>query len=923
MRSEWILPGVFNYSCFRILCLFLFLTSSINAEIDSEKTKVVLVLYSDRAIPAVAIFDDSMQRTLRSNYEGAFDYYVEYLDLERFSDTHDDSAIINFLRDRYQDHPPDVIVAERIPALKLLLKHRETLFPGTPIVHTVLTTREVQQNSFPADVVGTPVNWDPTPILELAFQMHPDRRRLTIVTGTLPFDKRWDAALRHWASVNDTGRSVEFLSGLPLEEVASHLAKLGKEDIVFTPGIMGDGSGKTFNGEHSLNIVSKNANAPIYGAFENHVGNGCTGGLITTYESMAEKAADSVIKILQGIPPSEIEQEEMLPRVACFDWRMVRRWEIPEERIPPDSIIRYREPTFWEAYRWHVLGMIAVLIAESLLIAGLLIQRRHRMRVQRSLDERLAFEHMVSECSTAFVNMPDAQIESHIEETMKATARLLEFDGARLSFKTQRGIEIRLTANPDAEDNAAIEALSNPDRFPWSSQRLQQGHDVYFCTLDELPREANADRLAFEKLSIHSLCSIPLSSEGSAFGVFTLFNRSRKMTTNAELLKRHRMVGNLILNALIRREAQQSIEASERAMSLAADAAKLVYWIWNIPTDEIWATTKGRELYGLISDERIDFQQFLETVVQEDRESLLVAVQESISNGTDFECEYQINTPQNVRRWIVARGRVEFDDQQHPRRMRGVSIDVTRRKKAEEESSQLRSEFAHQLRVNTLGELSGALAHELSQPLAAILANAEAAEILLSLPNPDINEIRSILSDIRQDDSRAGEIIHGIRSFLRREEPKISCLNVSKLIEESIRLIRPVATLLDVEVKTEVMENLPIVRGDQIQLLQVVLNLAVNGMDAMRESPPENRLLILQARLINPQTVEVAVVDRGHGIKQDDVEQVFSPFVSTKPNGLGLGLPICRKIVESHGGSLKLRNNSEGGVTGYFVLSIM
>ena len=249
-----------------------------------------------------------------------------------------------------------------------------------------------------------------------------------------------------------------------------------------------------------------------------------------------------------------------------------------------------------------------------------------------------------------------------------------------------------------------------------------------------------------------------------------------------------------------------------------------------------------------------------------------------------------------------------------------LSRDVLRAATLSDDLAQQRNEVAHLSRVTTLGEISGSLAHELGQPLGAILTNTDSIEMLLQSPAPDLAEVRVILADIRRDDLRASEIIHGMRAFLRRQQLDLQPLDVRYLAEETVKLISSDATARRTTVGIEIPPDLPLVRGDRVHLQQVLLNLLVNGMDAMSTCPVADRRVTIRAALPAPHTVEFAVSDAGVGIPPGDIDRIFTPFHTTKQGGLGLGLPICRSIIEAHGGSISLQNNPERGTTARFTL---
>jgi signal transduction histidine kinase/ligand-binding sensor domain-containing protein len=244
------------------------------------------------------------------------------------------------------------------------------------------------------------------------------------------------------------------------------------------------------------------------------------------------------------------------------------------------------------------------------------------------------------------------------------------------------------------------------------------------------------------------------------------------------------------------------------------------------------------------------------------------------------------------------------------------------REKTAHEVQQLRDELAHSSRVSTMGQLASSLAHELNQPLGAILRNAEAAELLMEQNPPDLAEIRAILADIRLDDERAGGVINRMRSLLKRQKAERSQLSTGDLLQEVGALACSDALRRNVKLTVDASPGLPPVQGDRVQLQQVLLNLFLNGMDAMSEQPPERRRLIVQARQADAHRIEVSVRDFGTGISKPSLARLFEPFFSTKPHGMGLGLPISRTIIEAHQGKIWAENRPDGGACFYFTLPV-
>jgi C4-dicarboxylate-specific signal transduction histidine kinase len=251
-----------------------------------------------------------------------------------------------------------------------------------------------------------------------------------------------------------------------------------------------------------------------------------------------------------------------------------------------------------------------------------------------------------------------------------------------------------------------------------------------------------------------------------------------------------------------------------------------------------------------------------------------------------------------------------------------TNTEITGRKQAELETRQQRQELAHLTRVAMLGELSGALAHELNQPLTAILSNAQAAQRLLAREPADIVEVREILHDIAEDDRRAGEVIQRLRAMLKKGEAKIVPLDLNELMQEVLRLAHSDLITRNVSVTTQLESRLPPVLGDRVQLQQVLLNLILNACEAMSGNQASERKLTVAIARDPEKSVRACIVDRGTGIAADEMERVFEPFFTTKEHGLGLGLPICRSIVAAHGGRLWASNNEDRGATFYLTLPV-
>jgi PAS domain S-box-containing protein len=373
-------------------------------------------------------------------------------------------------------------------------------------------------------------------------------------------------------------------------------------------------------------------------------------------------------------------------------------------------------------------------------------------------------------------------------------------------------------------------------------------------------------------------------------------------------------------DALRAAQLGRELRESEARMTLASEAAGFGVWMWNIAGNQIWGSERWLRLFGFAPDATVTFESLIQRIHPDDRELVERAVRRAVADQSDYAAEYRVVLPDNTQRWVTARGRVYPDTHGKPVRMMGATIDITARKQAELEVQQQRGELAHLSRVTMLGELSGSLAHELNQPLTAILSNAQAAQRFLAHDNADLNEVRDILADIVAEDKRAGEVIRRLRLLLKKGEVQHQPFDLNEAVREVLKLVRSDLVNQGVAVHTELAPALPAVNADRVQLQQVLLNLVMNACDAMAGGPAGDHKLIIRTGLAGNEGIRVSVADRGVGLAPDNLEKVFEPFFTTKVQGMGLGLSVCRTIITAHGGKLWAANNPERGATFHFTL---
>ena len=343
-------------------------------------------------------------------------------------------------------------------------------------------------------------------------------------------------------------------------------------------------------------------------------------------------------------------------------------------------------------------------------------------------------------------------------------------------------------------------------------------------------------------------------------------------------------------------------------------------WLWDIARDRIEFTESAHALHGLTSRAAMNCQAWLMTLHADDQKPARQAIQRALETKSNYQNEYRVIHPDGSERWISIQGRGYFNSTGKPLRLIGVLFDVTARKRAEQVSKDQHQVLTHMARVSTLGELSAALAHELNQPLTAILCNAQAGQRFMAQTPPDLEELRTILADIAADNLRAGAVVSRLMGLFKKGDTIQQVLDINALIEDVTQLLRSEFITKQVSLLLHLSADLPKTMGDPVQLRQVLLNLIMNSIEAMTTSASGSHQLRISTNLHDANNLEVAVRDTGPGIVPQMLGQVFESFVTGKPHGLGIGLAISRTIIAAHGGRLWADNASEGGAILRFTL---
>ena len=366
-----------------------------------------------------------------------------------------------------------------------------------------------------------------------------------------------------------------------------------------------------------------------------------------------------------------------------------------------------------------------------------------------------------------------------------------------------------------------------------------------------------------------------------------------------------------------RKAAEELLRQSDERFQLVLRSTNAVIYDWDMVTDTLWWSANGLKLFGYELRDRLDNGWWVDLLHPEDREPVTSRFRSATDGSALWEAEYRLRRADGSYAWVHERGYILRDQDRRPLRMIGTLMDITDHKRVAE----INEELVHASRLAVLGELSASIAHEINQPLGAILSNADSAEMLLAADPPQLDELKQVIDDIRRDDVRAGEVIRRMRSLLRKQELVMEPFDLNRAIGDVLELVRTDLSRRGVEVTTK-FAMIPIVHGDQVHVQQVVMNLVLNSLEVMTENVASKRGIDIVTARTDDGQIEVTFADTGPGIHPQHLARLFDSFFTTKQNGMGLGLSIARSIVEAHGGRIWAENGAEGGAVFHFSIPV-
>lgn len=730
------------------------------AQTPAEPNRI-LVLYAPAPdSPTAAPFIERLRATMRTELARPVEFYEEFLDLDRFPDAARRQQLTRYFNDKYRGFRLDVVIAVGSVALQFATNELRPILPGVPVVFGMTYVHQVNVATLPTNVTGRLITVSLGSTLRMARLLQPDAKRVVVIAGASAIDSV--ALAGALADIGPLRDSVQLVvrQGWTYDTLLADLRRSSEHSIVFIAHFRRDGRGRLFVPVEAIAALARESRWPVYGYVDRMIGTGVVGGSMFRQDDEAAETGRLAARVIHRRPGDPIPPVQTAARLFIADWRQLRRWHLDENRLPAGTEVLFRTPSLWERYYPTILGILAIMAAQSILIGVLLVERRTRVRVQRSLEDQVAYEQTMAAITTAAVRHAPEDAPRALED---ALGRIAEYAGADAAVLSQY---------PDA-------AAQTPTRLSWS--RLPAPEDGSGPPGSLSPEHAG-----------HSRLELPLIVAGKHVAQLELYRSQSAGPWPSDVDARLRPAGQLIAGAIARAAATNS-------------------------ADEAWR------------------------------------------------------------------------------------------------------QVAHIGRVATIGELAATISHELRQPLTAIRSNAEVGTKLLSQEAPDLHEVKQVLEEIVADNVRASGVIDHVRELLRKEQPRMTTVDVNEICRNAVSLLRRDWRARGVTVDLALEPHLSPVTGSPVELQQVVLNLGLNALEAVANSVGDRIVTI--GTMNRSEAVELFVKDTGPGLTRENQSRLFESFYSTKPHGLGMGLAIVRSIAERHRGRALAENASPGGAVFRVILS--
>lgn len=864
---------------------------------EGAPKRLLFLLPNELSQPDALALVRGMQSVFATEIPGQVDLSPEFVE-----GSEEEGA---WLTAKYSRRPPDLILTYPRGPLRAALRLRERAQPAPQVLLFMNVDSPYPQAPEGAWIHRIEYQLSQFESIAVALKLLPGTRNIAYIGGGTVYDR--EVALGWFGQIAARWPSFGLidLSNLPIDELRKRVSQLPPHTIAFLSVYNADARGLPITRRTLAADLAPRANAPLFDIQDDALGAGIVGGWLRDMEKAGSELALKAVQLVRNEPMDPVVGLKLASKLYRFDGRQLRRWGIDEKLLPEGSSVEFRESTFWQSH-WHwMVGGAAIYALLTGWLIRLVRQRRKRQDVEAELREQAEFEAILADTSRALVNRKAFFSERDpLRQAMERFRQLARLSRVTLFFVRQEGGVPKVYRFSSPE----FTGPENLMLYQHLISEIAAGREVRIGDVRKLP---SPDREALLTAGTRAVLIVPVRLFGHQCGGISLVDTTGPRDWTDETAARARRIGEAagavwayaVAEDDLNRSGSlsQAILASHEGYVVALDRDGTVLHA-NDPTlsrtsgTGLAPVTAGMPYEAVWSGLSAKPAKILDGVAQ-------------VLAGERSEMEDEIETGE---RWI----RIHAIPLLHDRGGAVVThVDITGPKRAALRGSHDLGQVSHSNRLSALGELASSLAHEISQPLSAILANADSAHAILSMPQPDLPELGAAVADIQSDGRRAASVIRDMRALLRKNssaEP--APVDLSAVVTDTVRLVENDAAQRRVRVDLQLCCGGAVAAIGRTQFQQVLLNLLSNALDAAAAAPEGIRSIVLRTHCEGGHVV-VEVADNGPGVPPGDREKIFEPFMTTKSEGLGVGLSISRSIVTRAGGVIELVDSEAGGAT--------
>ena len=670
-----------------------------------EKKRVLVIFHAQSDLPAYPMVEQGIKQGLGAGTEFDIEYFIEYLDSDRNPDQKHNQLLSDLYHHKFSKKKIDLIITYGLLSLEFVLAHHDDVFQNIPVVFSAIPQTNIESLSLPPEITGVLADIDYVGLLNTALEIHPETRHVAVVNGASSTDLAFEEGFRQAFEPYTKKFDFIYLTRLPFADIEEKVKNLPEQSVILFYLLTQDGNGKAFVPRQAVSILAREANAPVYGILDSYFGDGIVGGKMFSVEMVGLRAGEMALRILRGEKPSNIPMSSQGTTINKFDWRQFKRFGIREDRLPPGSIVQFKTYSFWESYRWYIVGTFFVLLVQSGLILYLMMARRQRRRALSQLAKRLRFEKMLSALSARFVNLPPERVDPEIRRVLESIGKVFDLDRVSIFEVSENDQKLHLVHSYKNADIKAHLSEIPFEQLPWARQKLFNGETLIFSDSEDLPAEAGAEKNFLRAQGIISVAAIPLSTGKKTLGLMLLtMLRHRKKWPN-ELIRQCRLVAEVFANALVRKQHEESLLQAEAKYRTVADFTyDWEYWA-NVDDTLEYVSPSCKRISGYTTRDFVDNPSlFREIIAPEDRDIWDKHYRDSRQEPKAHEIQFRIQRRDGQIRWIEHSCQPVTDDQGGLQGFRASNRDVTSRKLAEIDNLNAYTEIEqlkHQLEAET------------------------------------------------------------------------------------------------------------------------------------------------------------------------------------------------------------------------------